>query len=63
VNPMLSVVIGLVAFHETLAHTPPAIVIEAIGVVVLLAGARSLSASPLITGDPLGGAGEGSDDE
>ncbi len=63
VNPMLSVVIGLVAFHETLAHTPLAIVVEVIGVVVLLAGACSLSASPLITGDPLGGAGEGSDDE
>ena len=62
VNPILSVVIGLVAFHETLAHTPAAIAVEAVGVVLLLAGARSLSASPLIAEDALGGAGEGPDD-
>jgi drug/metabolite transporter (DMT)-like permease len=62
VNPMLSVVIGVVAFGETLAHTPLAIVGEVIGLAILLVGARQLSVSPLISADTLGGAGEGPDD-
>lgn len=62
VNPMLSVLIGILGFGETLATTPPAITFQVIGVLVLLVGARQLATSPLIAGDTLGGAGEGPDD-
>lgn len=62
VNPLLSVLIGVVAYGESLRHGPAAIALEAVGLVLLLVAARQLALSPMIAEDALGGAGEGPDD-
>ena len=62
VNPLLSVVIGVVAYGESLRHDPMAIVLEVLGLAVLMGSARALALSPMIAEDALGGAGEGPDD-
>ena len=62
VNPLLSVVIGVVAYGESLRHGPGAITLEVLGLVLLMGSARALALSPMIAEDALGGAGEGPDD-
>ena len=62
VNPLLSVLIGVVAYGESLRHGSLAITLEVLGLVLLLGSARALALSPMIAEDPLGGAGEGPDD-
>lgn len=62
VNPLLSVLIGVVAYGESLRHGPAAIALEVVGLVLLLVAARQLALSPMIAEDALGGAGEGPDD-
>ena len=61
VNPMLSMVIGVVAFEEVLDTDPVHLVLEVIGLAVLLAGAWMLATSPMITeaeeASPADGAG------
>ena len=49
INPLVSVIIGVVVFNELLRHTPMAIVLEVIGLVILVIGARALATSPLIS--------------
>ena len=48
VNPLVSVLIGVVAFAEVLNHAPAAIVLEVLGLVILVFGARQMATSPLI---------------
>ena len=48
VNPLASVLIGVVAFAEVLNHAPAAIVLEVLGLVILVFGARQMATSPLI---------------
>jgi drug/metabolite transporter (DMT)-like permease len=58
-NPLLSVVIGVVAFGESLSTSPVRLVAELAGLAVLLLSARGLATSPMITaeaGDHLSGA-------
>ena len=62
VNPLLSVLIGVVAYGESLRHGSLAITLEVLGLVILLGSARALALSPMIAEDALGGAGEGPDD-
>ncbi len=51
-NPVLSSIIGVTLFGETLgASGPLAITVTATAVVVMIAGTISLSRSPLVTGE------------
>jgi drug/metabolite transporter (DMT)-like permease len=48
VEPTVAVLIGMFAFHEHLARSLPAVLLEALGVVVLLTGIVVLDRSPVI---------------
>jgi hypothetical protein len=48
VTPLASVLFGVVAFAEVLILAPVAIVLEVLGLVVLVIGARQMATSPLI---------------
>ena len=48
VDPLLSVLIGVVVFNDQLSHSPAALSIEILGLLVLVAGAWRLATSPLI---------------
>ena len=49
VDPLLSVVIGIVVFGDHMAHSPLATIAEALGLILLLSGAKILASSSLIT--------------
>ncbi len=48
VDPLLSVIVGIVVFGDHMAHSASAVIVELMGLVVLLAGARTLASSSLI---------------
>jgi len=49
-EPVVGMLIGLFAFHETMASSTPAIALEVIAALVMFAGAWSLGRSPLVCG-------------
>ena len=51
VDPLLSVLIGVVVFSEVLAHGAGRVVFEIVGIVILVIAARSLALSPMISED------------
>ena len=48
VDPLLSVILGVVVFNDRLRHTPLALTLEVVGLAVLFAGSARLATSPLI---------------
>ena len=48
VDPLLSVLIGIIVFHDHLEHTPIRVAFEVTGLLVLFWGAQQLASSPLI---------------
>jgi drug/metabolite transporter (DMT)-like permease len=53
VDPVAAALIGVLAFHERLASSAPAVVVQAAAAVAIVAGVWTLARSPLVTGvDP-----------
>jgi hypothetical protein len=48
VDPVVSIVIGVFAFHEAVGHEPARVALEAIGTVVMIVGVLLLGRSPLV---------------
>jgi drug/metabolite transporter (DMT)-like permease len=48
VDPLLSIVIGITAFHDFVRHAPIDLVLELVGLAALVAGAWRLATAPLI---------------
>ena len=48
VDPLLSVLIGIVAFNDVLRRGPLSVVGEVLGLVILLIGAQRLATSPML---------------
>jgi uncharacterized membrane protein len=47
-EPAVGVAIGAVAFHEPLAHSPTAIVLQLVGVVLIVVGIIVVDSSPVM---------------
>jgi hypothetical protein len=50
VGPFVSIVIGVILFHDSIDTTPGALLVEVPALVVMAVGALSLATSPLVSG-------------
>jgi glucose uptake protein GlcU len=48
VDPVVSIMIGVLAFHETVGHEPGRVALEVIGTAVMIVGVLLLGRSPLV---------------